>query len=57
MMDEIEGHPSFFVRKQHTVATPQGQRVAWVYWGPHILRGQGQSIGSGDWLEALSQDV
>lgn len=50
IMDTIEGHPSFFVRHWGRVGTTQGYYKAWIYWGPHILRGQGVLIHSGDWL-------
>jgi len=49
--DEIEGHPTFYERREATVVLDNGMGgAAWVYWAPDELLAENTPIGSGDWF-------
>lgn len=50
--DEIEGHPTFYERREATVVLDNGMGgAAWVYWAPDVLLPKGTIIDSGDWFD------
>ncbi len=50
--DEIEGHPTFYERREATVVLDNGMGgAAWVYWAPDVLLPKGEIIDSGDWFD------
>jgi gamma-glutamylcyclotransferase (GGCT)/AIG2-like uncharacterized protein YtfP len=51
LMDQIEGHPTFFRRSEVTVQTTAGPVTAWVYWAPEELVAERDPIPGGDWFE------
>lgn len=54
-LDELEGHPKWYVRKlveiAHRDMADVGELEAWVYWGTHV--GHGEKIESGDYMKHL----
>ena len=56
-MDSLEGHPSFFCRRQVTVDLVDSTVEAWMYFHPHINESEGLAIQTdGKWLEHGYED-
>jgi len=51
IMDQIEGHPDFFLRDKVIVSTDAGPLSAWIYWAPPDMVAGSPIIQNGDWLK------
>ncbi len=56
IMDQIEGHPTFFRRSRVAVNTENGPVEAWVYWAPEGITLGKRRIGSGDWFQRTKNE-
>lgn len=55
--DEIEGHPTFYERREATIVLDNGMGgSAWVYWAPEALLAERDPLESGDWFERTRQE-
>jgi gamma-glutamylcyclotransferase (GGCT)/AIG2-like uncharacterized protein YtfP len=50
IMDQIEGHPTFYRRERVRVQTDDGPELAWIYWAPEGITAGRRSIPAGDWF-------